>query len=554
MRKWYSPRLLAVGALGALVAISGCVGVIGDPEGEAAGDPATASAPLAEATLHRLTRPQIESAWRDLLGKPLAIPADLPADDVLYGFSSISAARSTISPVDAEKYEAATYEVLDQIFADPLRLQALTGCATPAVGDPCIDGFVSVFAERAWRRPVTKDEVAALLALGSKVTADLGDPNQALKFMLAGVLQSPHFLFRIEVGEPGPDAYRYTGWEMASRLSFLLLDAPPDDELRAAAKSGELVTEAGVRAHATRLMGDPRARVALTRFFRDFMNIGGLDGLDKQPDKFPQFTATLGPSMRIEIERMFEENVFEREGDFRDLFTTRETYVNEDLARVYGIEGITGPDWVPIELPDDGKRAGILTTPGFLALNAHKTQTSPTRRGRFIRLNLLCQDIPPPPPGIDTTLPEADPAKPTTLRERLDAHRADPACAGCHQKMDPIGFTLERYDSIGAFREADENNLPIDAASDIDGVGVTGPMDMTALIAELPEVGACVARRFYEHGGGHLAGKGDQASVEELVTDFVASDYTFKGLVIALVTNNGYRYASPPAQEKEVMP
>lgn len=547
MRKWYLPVLLALAAAG------GCVGVIGDPEGEASGT-ATTEPALAEATLHRLTRPQIQNAWRDLLGEPLAMPTDLPADDVLYGFSSISAARSTISPVDAEKYEAATYHVLDQIFADPVRLEAFTGCPAPKVGDACVDGFVGTFTAKAWRRPAAGDEVAALLALGSKVAADLGDPVQGLKFMLAGVLMSPHFLFRVEIGEPGPEAYRYTSWEMASRLSFLLLDAPPDDELRGAAKSGELVTSGGVRAQATRLLNDPRARVALTRFFRDFMNIGGLDGLDKQPDKFPQMTATLGPSMRIEIERMFEENVFEREGDFRDLFTTRDTHVNEDLARVYGIEGITGPDWTPITLPDDGKRAGILTTPGFLALNAHKTQTSPTRRGRFIRLNLLCQDVPPPPPGIDTTLPDADPTKPTTLRERLDAHRKDPACAGCHQKMDPIGFTLERFDSIGAYRDMDENNLPIDSASEIDGAPVDGPMDMTALIAALPEVGACVARRFYEHGGAHLAGKGDEPSVDALVADFVGSNYTFKELVLALVTNNGYRYASPPAQKQEVKP
>jgi len=369
MRKWYLPVLLALAAAG------GCVGVIGDPEGEASGT-ATTEPALAEATLHRLTRPQIQNAWRDLLGEPLAMPTDLPADDVLYGFSSISAARSTISPVDAEKYEAATYHVLDQIFADPVRLEAFTGCPAPKVGDACVDGFVGTFTAKAWRRPAAGDEVAALLALGSKVAADLGDPVQGLKFMLAGVLMSPHFLFRVEVGEPGPEAYRYTSWEMASRLSFLLLDAPPD----------------------------------------------------------------------------------------------------------------------------------------------------------------------------------ADPTKPTTLRERLDAHRKDPACAGCHQKMDPIGFTLERFDSIGAYRDMDENNLPIDSASEIDGAPVDGPMDMTALIAALPEVGACVARRFYEHGGAHLAGKGDEPSVDALVADFVGSNYTFKELVLALVTNNGYRYASPPAQKQEVKP
>jgi len=536
--------------LGALATLASCVGVIGDTGDERAA--AAAFAP-AEPTLHRLTRPQLENAWLDLFGKPLALPMDLPADDVLYGFSSISAARSTIAPVDAEKYESATYEVLDQVFGDIARRDALVGCPITTVTEPCVKDFIASFTARAWRRPVSADELAPLHALASSVAKDLADHGQGLKFTLAAVLQSPHFLFRVEVGEPGPDRYRYTSWEMASRLSFLLLDAPPDDALRSAAASGKLTTAAGVRAEAERLLEDPRARVTLTRFFRDFMNLGKLDSLDKQPEKFPQLTATLGPSMRVEMERMFENNVFEREGDFREMFKTRDTYVNEDLARIYGIEGVTGPQWTPVTLPDDGTRAGILTTPGFLALNAHKTQTSPTHRGRFVRLNLFCQDIPPPPPGINTTLPEPDPGTPTTLRQRLDEHRTNPSCSGCHERMDPIGFTFEHYDAIGARRDVDENGLPIDAKSTIDGAEVDGAIAMSELVASLPEVGACIARRFYEHAGAHLAGSGDKGSVDDLVADFVASDYRFKDLVLALVTNDGYRYATP-ASQTEVLP
>ena len=296
-----------------------------------------------------------------------------------------------------------------------------------------------------------------------------------------------------------------------------------------------------MRAQAERLLDDPRARAALVRFFRDFMNLGKLDALDKNAGQVPQFSATLGPSMRVEIERMFENVVFEKEGDFRDLFTTRDTYVNEELARVYGIEGITGPDWTPVTLPDDGKRAGVLTTAGFLAMNAHKTQTSPTHRGRFVRLNLLCQDIPPPPPGVDTTLPEPDPSKPTTLRQRLDVHRTSPECAGCHEQMDPIGFAFERLrrDRRVPRRRREWAADRLDDAM-VEGTPIAGPVDMAELVAQLPEVGACIARRFYEHAGAHLAGKGDEGSVEELVTDFVASDYDFKDLVLALVTNDGY--------------
>ena len=547
MRQPFAPIFLSV------VALASCVGVIGDRE---QGNTYSSTGALfvpAEATLHRLTRPQLTNAWLDLFGEPLAAPADLPADDVLYNFSSIAAARGTISPVDAEKYENAAYAVLDQIFASAARRDALIGCPAGVVDDPCIRQFISAFTARAWRRPVADSEIDTLHALAKDIAGQLGDGAQGIKFMLAAVLQSPHFLFRVDIGEMGPETYRYSSWEMASRLSFLLIDAPPDEALRTAAAKGELTTPENIRAHAERLIADPRARTTLVRFFRDFMNLAKLDGLDKLPEKFPQITATLGPSMRIQMERMFEENVFEQRGDFRELFTTRNTYINEDLARVYGIDGVTGPDWAPVTLPDDGRRPGILTTPGFLALNAHKSQTSPTHRGRFIRVNLFCQDIPPPPPGINTTLPEPDPNIPLTLRQRLDEHRTNPQCAGCHDRMDPIGFTFESYDAIGAYRDTEENGLAVDTKATIDGVDVNGAEDAAALIASLPNVGACIARRFYEHAGAHLAGSSDEAAVETLVGDFVGRDYSFQQLVLALVTNDGYRLASP-ASTKEVQP
>lgn len=548
MRQPLAPILLS------LVTLASCVGIIGDRE---QGNTYSSTGALfvpAEATLHRLTRPQLRNAWLDLFGEPLAPPADLPADDVLYNFSSIAAARGTISPVDAEKYENATYAVLDQVLASAARRDALMGCAPTSVDDPCVRQFIATFTARAWRRPVADAEIDTLHTLAKTIAGQLNDGAQGIKYMLAAVLQSPHFLFRVDIGETGPeDTYRYSSWEMASRLSFLLLDAPPDEPLRTAAANDELTDPENVRVHAARLLEDPRARTTLVRFFRDFMNLAKLDSLDKLPEKFPQITATLGPSMRVQMERMFEENVFERQGDFRDLFITRDTYMNEDLARVYGIDGITGLEWAPVTLPDDGRRSGILSTPGFLALNAHKSQTSPTHRGRFIRVNLFCQDIPPPPPGINTTLPEPDPTKPTTLRERLDEHRTNPQCSGCHDRMDPIGFAFESYDAIGAYREVDETGLAIDTKSSVDGNDITGAADMAALVASLPNVGACIARRFYEHAGAHLAGNSDEAAVEILVDDFVARDYSFKQLVMALVTNEGYRLASPPST-KEVQP
>jgi hypothetical protein len=533
----------------ALLALGACEGEIGDgpKPPDDVGINGTDLFP-AEPAMHRLTVAQLHNTYSDLLGDPLVLPTDLPADDLLYGFTSISAAGATISSLDAEKYEAAAYDVLDQVWADPARRDALVGCVPESASDPCVHDFMAEFTKKAWRRPVEAAEVVALVGLGQSIADSLGDTQAGIKHALAAVLQSPHFLFRVEIGEPDPENpkfLRYTSWEMASRLSFLITDAPPDQLLTFAAETGALSSRENVQIEAERLLADPRARPALVRFFQDFMNIRKLDTLDKNPERFPAFSATIGPAMRVEIERMFENVVFERQGDFRQMFTTRDTYVNEELATVYGIEGITGSDFVPYTFPEGVPRAGLLTTPGFLAVNAHKTQTSPTHRGRFVRLNLLCQDVPPPPPGVDTSLPESTPGEQQTLRQKLERHREDDACRSCHALMDPIGFAFENFDAIGSYRTADENGLSIDATTELDGQAVAGPIEMGQLVAELPDVGACIARRFYEHAGAHLAEPEEEVAVEKLVEGFVASNHDFKALVVALVTNDGFRYATP---------
>ncbi|MBK6920251.1 MAG: DUF1592 domain-containing protein [Deltaproteobacteria bacterium] len=525
-------------------------GVTAGGEGGSTGgdEPPTGAVLPAPPTIHRLTQPQLHNSYLALLGEPLALPAELPTDDLLYGFTSISAAGATISSLDAEKYEAAAYAVLDQVWADPVRRAALIGCEPTSADDPCIASFLETFATRAWRRPVTTAERDALAGLAASIAADLADVAAGIEFAAAAVLQSPHFLFRIEIGEPvpgRPELLRYTSWEMASRLSYLLHEGPPDDELLELAASGALLDLDTVEQQAMRLLEDDRARPALVGFFRDFMNIRKLDQLDRSVELFPQMSATMGPSMRVELERMFETTVFDGSGDFRELFTTPSTFVNEDLAKVYGIEGIVGPELQAYSHPEGTPRAGILTTAGFLAVNANKTQTSPTHRGRFVRIQLLCQDVPPPPAGVDTTLPEPDPTQPPqTLRQRLEVHRTQAACKGCHELMDPIGFALENYDAIGAHRVTDELNLPIDAATEVDGTPVDGPLEMAAFVAELPAAGACIARRFYEHGGAHLAGDDEEDAVQAVIEAFVTSEYDFKALVVALVTNDGFRYAS----------
>lgn len=537
-----------------LVLVFGCMGTLGDGVvdedngGSGNPDPEADVFVPSEATLHRLTAVQLGNSYVDLLGG-LVLPEDLPADDQLYGFTSISAASTTVSPLDVEKYEQAALDVIAQVWDDTLRRDLLVACSDESLSHDCVQEFLSRMATQAWRRPVDAAEIAQLVELAESLGKDLSNPWEGLRYGLAAVLQSPHFLFRVERGEADSDSdhLRYSSWEMASRLSFLITDGPPDELLTEAAAAGDLTNVDNVELHARRLLDTPAARDTLVRFFRDFMGIRGLDQLDKSADEFPMFSATLGPAMRVEIERLFANVVFDKQGDFRQLFTTRDSFINGELAQVYGVTGIEGDEFVAATLPSN--RAGLLTTPGFLAMNAHKTATSPTHRGRFVRVNLLCQDIPPPPPGVDTTLPPQAPGD-KTLRELLAVHATDPACSACHSLMDPIGFAFENYDAVGAWRDLD-NGLPVDATTEVEGVELEGGVELGELIAGFPRLGDCIAQRFYQHATGHLDDKHETLAVDALIGNFVAGDYDFKELVAALVINDGYRYAS---SSEEVQP
>lgn len=563
-----------------LLAAGGCVGSLGDPgadqDGAGLGPLAGPAGPGAgggdqgaggggdsgggsstgfdppEPSSHRMSSSQYGSAIRTLFGEPITIPAVPTEDYSKFTYSSIDLATRSVSRLEVEQYEAAAYAVVDQIWADPVRREALIGCAPADASDACLRSFYQRFVRIAWRRTPTAAELDQLMALGETIEDQLADTWRGLRYALASVLLSPHFLWRVEMGEPDEDTglTRFTSTEMASRLSFLIWDGLPDDELLTLGESGDLADVETVRDQARRMVDDDRARGSLAKFFREFMILYDIDTtLQKDAEVFPQLTETLGASMRIEIEKLFQDVVFDQEGDFRKLLTTRTTYVNEELAAVYGIDGIVGPDFVKVELPDDGRRAGLLTTAGFLAnnkaKNAYIAETSPTHRGRFVRLKLLCMDIPPPPPGeVDTNVPPNDPDNPSTLRERLGGHVEDDTCNGCHQFMDPIGFSLQHYDAIGAWRDT-EHGLPVDATAVIEDQPVDGGVEMAELLAELPIVAQCIARNFYAHAIGRVEDPdaADERPLEVLGAQFAASDYDFKNLVIELVVNEGFRYA-----------
>ncbi|HJK93154.1 MAG TPA: DUF1592 domain-containing protein [Polyangiaceae bacterium LLY-WYZ-15_(1-7)] len=538
----------------AALLLTACQGEIGNPTGTPSNptgptDPTDPIEPPpfapAPATLHRLTRVEYERTLTDLLPAGVPLPTDLEVDTPLHGFTTIGGSELTIPPRAAEQYEAAAREVADAIFDDPTRRAAFLGCEPTSATDPCLRAWLTSFGRRAWRRPLEPAELDALSTLVADLAERFGAPHEGARWALVAMLQAPDFLFRVEVGEldpSDPTRRRYTSWEMASRLSYLVWSSTPDDALLDAAARGELVTDEGLERQLDRLLADPRADAALARFFGEFASLERLETVSKDPELYPELTPSLRASMRRELELLFAEIASDPDADFRALFDTNVTYVDSELAALYGLPD-PGEGVHRTTLPEGAGRGGLMGRAGILSLWAHATLTSPTLRGRFVRASLLCEDIPPPPPGVDTTLEHDPEAGPQTMRERLEEHRSNPVCAGCHDEMDPIGFALERFGPLGEWRETDEG-LPIDTATELDGAPIDGAAELGDVLATDDRVAACVARRLFRYGTGHLELESEEAAVRALGEGFADRGYVFRELLRELVLSDAFRTAA----------
>lgn len=500
--------------------------------------------------LPRLTQSQYLNSIAALLGPGLPTPP-LEPDTNPYLFVNIGAASTTVSELGVQQYEEAAELYTGIIFSDPARREALVGCLPAAPGDACVTDFVQRFGRRVYRRPLHTEEQARWLVMATEL-AD-GDPWQGLRYAVSGMLQSPHFLYRVELGEPDPldpTRLRYTSHEMASRLAFLLWNSTPDDALLDAAAAGDLLSEVGLRAETDRLLADPRARTAIRDFFAQFLDLGRLDGISRDPVRYPLFTPTLIASMRTEVELMVEDLVYRQQGDIRSMFSTRHTFVNSDLAALYGVpaEGATPITFVPVELPADGPRAGLLTMGAFLTMNAHETENSPTSRGKYVRTRVLCQDVPPPPPDVDLKL-DPEQAEGKTLRERLEQHRSDPMCAGCHAFVDPPGFLFEHFNPIGAWQDLD-NGFPIDSSGDLDGKPLADARGLADLLADDPRVGPCIVTQLYRHAIGRRDVASEKPAIAEVSDEFADQGHRFRELLHILVTSDLFRTVA----EEEIDP
>lgn len=527
-------------ALSAIV-LAGCVGSIGDPPEVPPEKPV-----LGEALLPRLTAHQYRAALVDLFGDALPETPVQP-DTNPFLFTSIGATIDPLSEFGTQLLEEDADLLTHFIFDDPAKRTALVGCEPQAPGDACVVDFLRTFGRRAHRHTLDPIELERWVTVATDL-AD-GDAWIGVRTAVAGMLQAPSFVYRIELGEPDPNdasRLRYTGFEMASRLSFLIWDAPPDDTLLDAAETGDLLGAAGLERETRRLLASPRARASVQGFFAQYLDLGKLDGISRDATLYPTFTSSLAEAARTEAKLLVDDLVFRRDADVRELFSTRRTFVNSELAALYGVtaEGATPIAFVPIELPADGPRAGLLTSAAFLTMNAHEATTSPTLRGKYVRERVLCSEVPPPPPDVNTNI-EMMPGDPKTLREQLDQHRQNPACAGCHAIIDPPGFLFEGFDAIGAARTTD-NGYPVDTSGDLDGTVLADARALADLLATDERVGRCMVKQLYRHAMGRLNESLEKPALDAMHDRFAEKGFRFQELVIALVTSESYRFVAPP--------
>ncbi|MBL8912767.1 MAG: DUF1592 domain-containing protein [Archangium sp.] len=482
---------------------------------------------------------QYVNAVTDLLGPDAARPVVPPRDVPVNGLAAVGATMLEISSSAVNEYESNAYLAASAALA-ARRSQLITCTPSSATDATCMHSIAERFVPRAFRRPASNDELTRWTSVGITAATAYDDFDKGVEFLFAGLLQSPAFLYIDETGEAdpaNPGRRRLTSWELATRLSFFLTNAPPDDLLRTAAQNGELATEAGIRTQAARLLQKPEARVAMTALFDEIFELNGLDHLAKDAVKFPNFDAALGRSMKEETRRTLLDLAFDTPTDFRDMFTRRTTFVDGPLSRHYGMPSATG--WMTAQLPPN--RAGILTQASFLSLMSHPSANSPTYRGRFIREKLLCQTIPAPPPEVSTTLPEPPPNTQRTLRQKVELHMQATACQGCHTMMDPPGFAFEGFDATGKVQTLDDG-LPVDTTGSFEDKGsFTDAVGLAAILREDTRVMSCLTRVVFRQGTGHVDLPTEARPLRAASEAFAASGYRYQSLLVELAASEAFR-------------
>ena len=512
----------------------------------------TPADPPATTRFFRLTHGQYDNAVRALTGLDVHPSLDFPADQNQAGFDR--GMDLQVGDALGKAYRAAAETVAAQIVASPAAYQKVVGC-DPATGDTCTRTFISEFGRRAYRRPLTdaeKTTYAALFALGATLVDGTGTAFQnGVQTTVQAFLQSPHFLYRTELSTAALGGLvTLTGFEIASRLSFLLQNGPPDDALLQAAEAGQLGTADATAGEARRLVATPAGRETVRDFHHQWLIMDAFaNKLTKDPALYPTVTPDLAPVLIAETEQFVGAVTFDLGKGFTSLMTAPFTFVNKTTAPLYGLTGTFGDTLQRVDL-DPKQRAGLFTRLGFLAANAYSNRSSPIHRGAFIQRHVLCATIPDPPPNV----PQLPPLAATqTTRQQVDMHTAPATCAGCHHTLiNPVGFGFENYNAVGQYRTT-ENGVAIDATGILAGTkaavagnaSFTDAISESQLIAASPEARSCYATTWMRYAFGRQETAGDSCAVAAIATSLGDDTYKVTDLLVDITRTKTFMLRLP---------
>jgi hypothetical protein len=541
-----------------------------------------------QAPLRRLTIPEYNHTVRDIIGE-MSNPASesFPAELSGNGFGN-DALSQPVSSLLAGAHNAVAEAIAARVTGTPAALAQLLPCSSSVTAsnrEACARTFIDSFVPRAYRRPLVAGEADELVTMFSEVSAIVDDDPMStvatqfassIAAIIEAVLVSPDFLYKPEFGQAdaaNPSVKRPTGWEMATRLSYLYLASSPDDELVRAAQAGELTTNEGVRNQAERLVGLPETREMVGYFFEAMLPLGHLTDLPRDAALFPTFNSTIGSLMQQETRTFLEREVFEAggSGTWAGILTAPYSYMNGPLAAFYGMQGVTGDAFQRVDL-DTKQRRGLLTQGAILAGLTHSNHTNPVSRGGFVVNLLMCRNIGlPSDPAILAMVTPPDPTSAPTGRERYTNHSKLDVCAGCHYQLDPVGFALENYDAVGLWR-ATENNVPIDASGEVpdmpggdfgdcpsgiacaekaSGTKYQTPCngscatELAERLGRNAEIMACFPTKWLDFAYGQtLLGTDpdDVCNRESLASSFIASGSNIKQMLVDISQTDGFLY------------
>lgn len=511
--------------------------------------PIPADAVPGTSRLLRLSHPQFDRVLSDLLAMEVAVTSDFPEEvATLDGYFE----EAALTVNDRLKTEiAGTAERLSaSVVTTPLAYQAVVGCDT--ADSMCRDAFVARFIERAYRRPPSTEESAAYTALfdrGHELIGSGDDFRDGVQMVVEAALQSPQFLYRVEVGSSETDELGtlLTPYELASRISFLFWGTMPDEELFAAARDGSLATPAEFEVQLQRAANDPRVSQRSADFHERWLQLASLAGATKDAELYPFYDANLVASMREETRRFIHEVTVEEAGGIVELLTAPYGFVDGSLNAIYGFDGDFGDAFSRVEYPASSPRGGLLTQAAFLSGHSSSaTTTSPILRGTFVLRRLACIDIPEPPANAVSQMPPAPSQPPVTTRDLFTWKTSLDECSSCHTLINPVGFAFEEFDTVGRHR-TEENGAPVDSNGQLSvsqTLTFNGAKELSTQLAGLTETAACYASNWLEYAYGRPATEADEATLMDLRESLRAPGFGAKQTLLRLARSAAFTHIS----------